>query len=209
MAKRDEKKRSAGGFLSSKKGIALLSVPVLIAAGVVGHEAAVQYFPEVACVACHEMNEPVKRWKDSGVAKNHQDCADCHFDTGIARVWDMNRDAVVLFVKHFTRDKEEPIQPPEPPIFVDPAQEPAYYSLVPNHRCFQCKDAKNHNVMDQAAVHTKLVSFAGAQPCKDCHNHDMRNGMKFYEKILQDPNAPASGQETPAAGASLENLARN
>ena len=210
MAKKEEGKgKPRSGLFSSKKGIALLSVPVLVVAGLVGHDLAVKYFPEVSCMGCHEMKDPVKRWRESGVAKNHTNCADCHFDAGIARVWDMNRDAVVLFVKHFGRDKDEPIRPPESPIFIDATKEPAYYSLVPNHRCFQCKDAKNHSPMDQGMIHTKLIAFAGAQPCKDCHNHDMRNGMKFYEKILADPNAPKTDQEpgAPETGQEAQNAA--
>jgi len=183
------------GLFRSKKGIALLSVPVLVVAGLSSHEIAVKYFPEITCVSCHEMKDPVRRWRESGVAKSHPNCADCHFDAGISRVWDMNREAVVLFVKHFRRDKDEPIRPPEEPIFIDTTRDPGYYSLVPNHRCFACKDAKNHKPMEQAMVHRRLVSFTGSERCKDCHNHDMRNGVKFYEKILQDPNAPA--RETP------------
>jgi hypothetical protein len=54
--------------------------------------------------------------------------------------------------------------------------------------------------MDQAMVHRTLISFAGAQPCKDCHNHEMRNGTKFYERILPDPNAPKAGEEQNAPG---------
>jgi trimethylamine-N-oxide reductase (cytochrome c) cytochrome c-type subunit TorY len=202
MAKQSKEngKKSRPRFLGSKKGVVLFSLPVLLVVGLSSHEVAVRYFPNITCVACHEMKDPVKRWRDSGVAKNHPNCADCHFDPGIARVWEMNREAAVLFVKHFRRSKEEPIRPPEAPIFIDPAKEPAYYSLVPNHRCFSCKDAKNHKPMEQAMVHRKLLSFGGTEPCKDCHNHDMRNGMKFYERVLPDQNAPGTQQEASAAG---------
>lgn len=221
MAKqqKQQEKPSRWRFLGSKKGVALFSLPVLLVVGLSSHEVAVRYFPNITCVACHEMKDPVRRWRESGVAKNHPNCADCHFDAGIARVWEMNREAVVLFVKHFDRDKDEPIRPPESPIFIDPARETAYYSLVPNYRCFACKDAKNHKPMEQAMVHRKLLTFAGSEPCKDCHNHDMRNGMKFYEKILpeketpgsvQDPNAAGAGQEAQnAAGNAGETLAQN
>jgi trimethylamine-N-oxide reductase (cytochrome c) cytochrome c-type subunit TorY len=215
---KDNAKKSGWRFLGSKKGVVLFSLPVLLVVGLSSHEVAVRYFPNITCSACHEMKDPVTRWRDSGVAKNHPNCADCHFDAGIARVWEMNREAVVLFVEHFRRDKEEPIRPPESPIFIDPAREPAYYSLVPNHRCFQCKDAKNHKPMEQAMIHRKLVAFAGTEPCKDCHNHDMRNGMKFHEKILPDQNAPGTEQQPGApgmvqvpnpAGTAGENLAQN
>ena len=202
-------------FVPGKPALVLISLTVLIVVGLSSHEVAVRYFPNITCVACHEMKDPVKRWRESGVAKNHPNCADCHFDAGIARVWDMNREAVVLFVKHFQRDAEEPIKPPTEPLFLNPDEEPGYYSLVPNHRCFQCKDAKNHRPMDQAMIHRKLIRFASAQPCKDCHNHEMRNGMKFYEKILPEKEAPgteAPGMEqqssVPTAAGGDEKLAK-
>ncbi len=196
---RDERSITKKPFLSrivlSKKGLVLVGVPVLLVAGLSSHEIAVRYYPEATCVACHEMKDPVKRWKESGVAKNHPDCAGCHFDSGIARVWDMNRRSVELFVQHFTRGAGEAIKTPQEPLFIDGQKEPGYYSLVPNHRCFQCMGAKNHTPRDQATVHRKLIKFASAQPCKDCHNHDMRNGIKFYEKILKDETASDTAQE--------------
>jgi trimethylamine-N-oxide reductase (cytochrome c) cytochrome c-type subunit TorY len=171
---------------TTKKGILLVFVPLSIVVGLGSHEAAVKYFPDITCVACHEMKEPVRKWRESGVAKNHRNCGGCHFDAGIARVWEMNRSAVILFVKHFKRDPNEPIKPPPEPIFLDIDKEPGYYSLVPNHRCFQCKDAKNHKPIDQPRTHGKLIRFINEQPCKDCHNHDMREGQKFYEKVLPE-----------------------
>jgi trimethylamine-N-oxide reductase (cytochrome c) cytochrome c-type subunit TorY len=169
-----------------KRGIILLLVLLCAVLLLSAHEVAVKYFPSITCVVCHEMKDPVKRWRESGVAKNHPNCADCHFDAGIARVWEMNREAVVFFVEHFRRDPDEALRPPPSPLFVDPAQEPAYYSLVPNRRCFQCKDAKNHKPIEQTAVHSKLMRFSNSQPCKDCHNHEMRNGQKFYERVLPE-----------------------
>lgn len=192
---KEDGKGSRRRFFRSRKGVVLFSLPVLLVAGLSSHELAVRYFPNITCVACHEMKDPVTRWRESGVAKNHPNCADCHFDAGIARVWEMNREAVVLFVEHFRRDPDEAIKPPAEPLFLDLEEEPGYYSLVPNHRCFQCKDAKNHRPMDQATIHRKLIRFASAQPCKDCHNHEMRNGMKFYERILPEKEAP--GTESP------------
>jgi trimethylamine-N-oxide reductase (cytochrome c) cytochrome c-type subunit TorY len=178
----------------SRKGWILLAVVLCAVLVLSAHEVAVQYFPSITCVACHEMKDPVQRWRESGVAKNHPNCADCHFDAGIARVWEMNREAVVFFVEHFRRDPDEPLKPPDSPLFVDPEQEPAYYSLVPNRRCFQCKDAKNHKPIEQTAVHAKLMRFSNSQPCKDCHNHEMRNGQKFYERVL--PEKEGEKQET-------------
>jgi trimethylamine-N-oxide reductase (cytochrome c) cytochrome c-type subunit TorY len=33
-------------------------------------------------------------------------------------------------------------------------------------------------------VHRQLIKDSLKQPCKDCHNHEMRKGQKFYEKII-------------------------
>ena len=209
IRKKDGTQRSRWRFLGSRKGVVLFSLPVLVVAGLSSHEVAVRYFPDITCVACHEMKDPVQRWRDSGVAKNHPNCVDCHYDAGISRVWEMNRDAVVLFVQHFRRDSDEPIRPPEPPLFIDQNQPTAYYSLVPNYRCFQCKDAKNHSPMDQATIHNKLVRFSPGQPCKDCHNHEMRKGMKFYERILPEQEAAgAESQDAPMADSGQETVAK-
>jgi nitrate/TMAO reductase-like tetraheme cytochrome c subunit len=185
--------KKAGG----KTGKKILILSVLLVGIVLflsAHEVAVNYFPEITCVACHEMNDPVKRWRESGVAKNHPNCADCHFDGGISRVWAMNREAVVFFAEHFRRDPDEALKPPPEPLFIDPQKEPAYYSLVPNRRCFQCKDAKNHKPIEQTAIHSKLMRFSNSLPCKDCHSHEMRNGQKFYERVLPEKQEPAPEQ---------------
>lgn len=212
--KKEEESGSGRRFFQSKTAVFLIALPILLVVLLSSHEVAVRYFPNITCVACHEMNDPVTRWRESGVAKNHPNCADCHFDAGIVRVWEMNREAVVLFVKHFQRDADEAIRPPPEPLFLDLDEEPGYYSLVPNHRCFQCKDAKNHRPMDQAMIHQKLIRFASAQPCKDCHNHEMRNGMKFYERILPQEEAGTESPgtqppETPTAAVGGEKLAKN
>jgi trimethylamine-N-oxide reductase (cytochrome c) cytochrome c-type subunit TorY len=183
--------------LGSRKGYILAGVVVVLFIGVLSsHEVAVRYFPDLTCVACHEMRDPVRRWRESGVAKNHPNCVDCHFDAGIARVWEMNREAVILLVAHFKRDPQEPIKPPQEPLILDVDKEPGYYSLVPNHRCFQCKDAKNHKPLEQQMVHRRMVRNIADQPCKDCHNHDMRNGQKFYEPVLIDENKPKGQQSS-------------
>ncbi len=179
---------------AKKRTMILLVVLLCAVLFLSAHEVAVQYFPSITCVACHEMKDPVERWRESGVAKNHPNCADCHFDAGIARVWEMNREAVVFFVQHFRRDPDEALKPPPEPLFVDPAQESAYYSLVPNRRCFQCKDAKNHKPIEQTAIHSKLMRFSNSQPCKDCHNHEMRKGQKFYERVLPEKEEPPPEQ---------------
>lgn len=158
------------------------------------HEATVMYFADKVCIVCHEMKEPVRKWKEAGVDKNHRDCGGCHFDAGLARHWQMNVSAARFLVEHFKRDSEEPLKPPPEPLFVDPQKEPAYYSLVPNRRCFQCKDAKNHKPIEQTAIHSKLMRFSNSQPCKDCHNHEMRKGQKFYERVLPEKQEPAPEQ---------------
>lgn len=187
-----EKRRPSKG---TKRGTILLVLLVGIVGFFVVHEAAVRYFPDKVCIVCHEMKDPVKRWREAGVAKNHRDCGGCHFDAGLARYRQMNVSAVRFLVEHFRRDPDEPLKPPPEPLFVDPAQEAAYYSLVPNHRCFQCKDAKNHKPIEQRAIHAKLIRFSNAQPCKDCHNHEMRKGRKFYERILPEKKEPEPEQQ--------------
>jgi trimethylamine-N-oxide reductase (cytochrome c) cytochrome c-type subunit TorY len=172
-----------------RKGKGKLIIPVLLVGVVlffVVHEATVMYFADKVCIVCHEMKEPVRKWEEAGVDKNHRDCGGCHFDAGLARHWQMNVSAARFLVVHFQRDPEEPLKPAPEPLFVDPHKEPAYYSLVPNRRCFQCKDAKNHKPIEQTAIHAKLMRFSNAQPCKDCHNHEMRNGQKFYERVLPE-----------------------
>jgi hypothetical protein len=162
-------------------------VPVVAVAIVGFHELSVRHFQDVACVICHEMKEPIQKWQESGTAKNHNNCAGCHYDATLDGWLAMNRSAMKQLAQHFKRDPKDPIKPPAEPIFVDGSKEPGYWSLVPNHRCFQCKDAKNHLQIDQPKIHSKLLKDISRQPCKDCHNHDMRKGQKFYEKVLQDP----------------------
>jgi trimethylamine-N-oxide reductase (cytochrome c) cytochrome c-type subunit TorY len=185
-------------LIGNKKGYVMAGsvLAVLFVGGLTSHEVAVRYFPDLTCVACHEMREPVKRWRESGVAKNHPNCADCHFDAGIARVWEMNREAVMLLIAHFKRDPLEPIKPPPEPLILDVEKEPGYYSLVPNHRCFQCKDAKNHKPLEQQMVHRKLVRNIDQQPCKDCHNHEMRNGQKFYAPVTPENEQTGAPQNS-------------
>ena len=104
-----------------KRAMILLAVLVGLVLILSAHEVAVQYFPEITCVACHEMKDPVQRWRESGVAKNHK-----------------------------------PIE--------------------------------------QTAVHSKLMRFSNEQPCKDCHNHEMRNDQKFYERVLPEKEEPPPEQ---------------
>lgn len=98
----------------------------------------------------------------------------------------MNKSAVRFFVEHFKRDPEAPILPKEEPLFLDVDKEPGYWSHVPNSRCFSCKNVENHKPEDQVRIHKKLIKNIAAQPCKDCHNHEMRNGQKFFEPVTAE-----------------------
>jgi trimethylamine-N-oxide reductase (cytochrome c) cytochrome c-type subunit TorY len=142
------------------------------------------------------MKDPVQKWQDSGTEKNHRNCSGCHFDNDFRGWMAMNKSAVVQVIEHFRRDPEEPLSPPEEPLFLEGDKEPGYWSLVPNHRCFQCHDAPNHKPIDQPRIHAKLISDIANQPCKDCHNHEMRNGQKFFEKALAESEtaSPLGGQ---------------
>lgn len=152
----------------------------------VSHELSARYFQDQTCVICHEMKEPIDKWKKSGVAVNHGNCAGCHFETGLKGMLAMNQSAIRLFFVHFQRDPNEPIKPLEEPIILEEGLEPGYWSRVPNSRCYQCKDAKNHKEIDQPRIHKKLVESIATKPCKDCHNHTMRKGQKFFEKITTE-----------------------
>ena len=168
----------------TQKGVALVLIFLLLAGFFYSFKLAGKYYPDGTCVVCHEMREPVRKWRAAGAAASHPDCIDCHFDTGMAGVWQMSKSAVIFVVEHFRRDQDEPLKPAPEPFFVDVNREPGYYSFVPNHRCSQCKQAVNHNPLEQQMVHRKLIRDISIQPCKDCHNHQMRYGQKFYQKIL-------------------------
>lgn len=173
-------------FKKHRKLIIFLIVLIIPALGIAAHELSIRYFQDKTCIVCHEMREPINRWKESETAKNHRNCAGCHFDAGLKGWIEMNKSAIRLFFAHFNRDPNEPIKPPSEPLVLDETKEPGYWSLVPNSRCFKCKDAKNHLPIDQPRIHQKLVKGIANQPCKDCHNHSMRKGQKFYEKILTE-----------------------
>lgn len=147
-------------------------------------ECAVRVSPETSCVVCHEMKDPVRRWKAAGAAKSHPACTDCHVDPGPAGKVQTHRMAWRFVWEHLRRDPNEPIELPPEPLILDLDRDPAYYSVVPNHRCSKCKDAKGHSAMEQDMSHNRLISFASSRPCKDCHSHQMREGQTFYEKIL-------------------------
>jgi trimethylamine-N-oxide reductase (cytochrome c) cytochrome c-type subunit TorY len=182
------------GFFKTKHGILflLLAFPAF-ALGM--HEVSIRHFQDKTCVICHEMKEPIKKWKESGTALNHNNCASCHYDAGFDGWLAMNQSAVKQLVEHFKRDPTQPIKPPEEPLFLDQDKEPGYWSMVPNSRCFKCKDAKNHKQVDQPKIHSKLIKSIAAQPCKDCHNHEMRKGQKFFEKVLDETEQTPENRE--------------
>ena len=174
-----------------KKKLITVIIIVLLFVGIGVHEASVRYFPEQTCVVCHEMKEPIRKWKESGAAKNHSSCASCHFDPGFKGWMDMNISSANQLVAHFKRNPDDPIKPPDEPLFLDASQEPGYWSLVPNSRCYSCKDAKNHREIDQFKIHSKLINNIAGQPCKDCHNHDMHNDQKFFEPVKAEEEQTA------------------
>jgi trimethylamine-N-oxide reductase (cytochrome c) cytochrome c-type subunit TorY len=169
----------------------------LVASGAALHEVSLRSYQDVLCVGCHEMKEPVQKWKDSGAAMNHTDCVGCHFDSGFRGRIATYESALFEVVEHFRRDPDQPLRPPEEPLFLADGEEPGYWSLVPNHRCFQCHDAPNHKASDQLRVHAKVVKNISRQPCKDCHNHEMIEGRKFYRPIsvVQTQGAHSSDQD--------------
>lgn len=171
-------------FCTSRKGVALVLGLLLLAGFFSLFQVAKTHYPDGTCVVCHEMAEPVRKWRAAGVADNHPDCIYCHFDTGMVGVWQMSKSAVIFVIAHFKRDQNLPLEPAPEPLFVDVNREPGYYSYVPNHRCSQCKQATNHKPIEQQWMHRKLIRDISLQPCKDCHNHELRNDQKFYEKIL-------------------------
>ena len=182
--KEEHNKFSDISFSKKPKGVALVLVCLLLAGLFSSFKVAKKHYPDGTCVVCHEMQEPVRKWRAAGAADSHPDCIDCHFDTGMAGVWQMSKSAVIFVVEHFRRDQDEPLKPAPEPFFVDVNREPGYYSFVPNHRCSQCKQAMNHKPLEQQMAHRKLIKVISIQPCKDCHNHQMRYGQKFYQKIL-------------------------
>jgi trimethylamine-N-oxide reductase (cytochrome c) cytochrome c-type subunit TorY len=184
--KKDQKRFSFKKLYKTKTGIFLVLLPLFIALTVSSHEISVRYFQDKTCVVCHEMKEPIRKWIESGTNVNHNNCAGCHYTADFNGWMEMNKSAIKQLVEHFKRDPNEPLKPREEPLFLELDKEPGYWSHVPNSRCYQCKDAKNHKQIEQQMVHRKLINDISKQPCKDCHNHEMRKGQKFYEKVLQE-----------------------
>jgi len=178
-------KSRSGSWLRSKKSL-FIFIPVAFLIFASAHEASVRYGQDMTCTVCHEMRQPIKNWRASGTAKNHNNCAGCHWDSGLKGWLEMNMSAVKFFFVHFTRDANEPIKALEEPIFLEEGKEPGYWSRVPNHRCYQCHDAKNHQKEEQPKIHEKVIKNIWEKPCMDCHNHEMRNDQKFYQKVVAD-----------------------
>ncbi len=174
------------GPLKKRTKIGLLVLVLFPALAIGSHELSIRYFQDKTCVVCHEMREPIRKWKESGTAANHNNCAGCHFDAGFKGWMKMNKRAFRLLVEHYRRDPDEPIKARPEPLILEEGKEPAYWSHAPNSRCFQCKKAKNHKQIDQRKIHNRLIKGISGQPCKDCHNHEMRKGQKFCEKVLPE-----------------------
>ena len=170
-------------------------VPVGLIAFIAAHEVSVRHFQAAICTVCHEMQEPIRKWQEAGVSAHHPNCAGCHYDAGLGGWWAMNVSAIKFLVAHFGRDPATPIEPRKEPLFLEEGLEPGYWTRVPNHRCFQCHEAKNHAKDDQERVHEKALKNVLAKPCLDCHSHEMRKGQKFYEKVLPGQVAASSTAE--------------
>jgi len=170
-------------YLKNKKIILIVIVALMPVIGLGSHELSVMYLQDKTCVVCHEMRDPIEKWKSSGTAKNHNNCAACHFDKGFAGWMDMNKSAIRFLLEHAERDPQAPITPKEEPLFLEEGLEPGYWSHVPNSRCFSCKNVENHKESDQGKIHNKLINNIASQPCKDCHNHEMRKGQKFFAPL--------------------------
>jgi nitrate/TMAO reductase-like tetraheme cytochrome c subunit len=171
----------------------VIVLAVFFSLGLGVHEASIRYVPDKTCIVCHEMRDPIKRWKESGTSKNHRDCSGCHFNAGFSGWMDMNMSSVKQLAAHFKRDPKDPLKPIAEPLFLKDNLEPGYWSYVPNSRCFKCKDTKNHREFDQPTIHRKLINDISKQPCKDCHSHEMRNGQKFYEPLKSVETAALPG----------------
>ena len=178
------------------KSISIVFIVVIILPSLLlaAHEVAVKHFPETTCTVCHEMEEPVRKWKESGTAKNHHDCTSCHFDDSWQGYFNMHKESIVFLIKHFQRDPEKPIEPSEEPIILDrekAKEDPAYWSMVPNYRCYSCKDVTNdnntytHTKQAQNKIHGEDIENVLDKPCLDCHNHEMRKGQKFCEECYE------------------------
>lgn len=178
-------------FFTTKIGLLVLIV-LLPAIGIGSHEISVRHFQDLTCVICHEMREPIRKWKESGTATNHNNCAGCHYETSFDGWMAMNKSAFTQLVEHFKRDPDEPLKPPEEPLFLEEDKEPGYWSMVPNSRCYQCKNVENHLPIDQQRIHQQLIKGIANQPCKDCHNHEMLKGQKFFEKVIPEEGAASN-----------------
>ena len=157
------------------------------------------YFADKVCIACHEMKEPVRKWQEAGVAKNHRNCGGCHFDAGLARHWQMNVSAARFLVEHFQRDSEEPLKPPPEPLFVDPRRSPPTTASYPTAGASSARTPRTTSPSSRPQIHSKLMRFSNSQPCKDCHNHEMRKG----QKVLRTGPAREAGTRTRTTRATI------
>ena len=149
------------------------------------HHTAVNVFPAISCTVCHEMTDSVNRWQTSWTAKNHPNCVECHFDNGFSGFVAFNKRLLEVIPIHLKKGSHASISLPKEPLLYEEGKDPGYYSIVPNYRCFQCHEVKNHQQRDMDRIHNLLIDDILDRPCKDCHNHQMRNGQRFYERILR------------------------
>ena len=59
-------------FYKTPKAVALVLACLILAGFFSSFHLAKKHYPDRTCVICHEMKEPVRKWRAAGVAQNHQ-----------------------------------------------------------------------------------------------------------------------------------------
>ncbi len=102
------------------------------------------------CLSCHEMAFFGKTWRDSGAAKHHGRCIDCHSGAGVLGALSAQMTGIVELNKHF-------LGHPRPARDYAPG-------IVPNDNCIKCHV---HGYL--RAAHKNFD--ARSHECAYCHNH--------------------------------------
>ncbi|EQD24780.1 MAG: NapC/NirT family cytochrome c [Nitrospirae bacterium] len=102
------------------------------------------------CQSCHEMDFFGKTWQESGAAKHHGRCIDCHSGPGIIGAVSAQMTGIVELGIHF-------LGHPRPALSYGPG-------IVPNENCLKCHV---HGYL--RAAHRDFD--ARSHECAYCHNH--------------------------------------
>ncbi len=102
------------------------------------------------CLSCHEMTFYGKTWQESGAAKKHGRCIDCHSGRGIVGAVSAQMTGIVELGTHF-------LGHPRPRLTYGPG-------VVPNENCIKCHV---HGYIRSAH---KDFDFRSHE-CAYCHNH--------------------------------------